>query len=64
MAGLQARTFKVKGNEIRIAYPPELFEPWNIPNILSSVAGNVFGLENYAGDHEEPGKALETWSGS
>ena len=44
MAGLQARTFEIKGNEIRIAYPPELFEPGNMPNILSSVAGNVFGL--------------------
>jgi len=46
MAGLQAKTFEIKGNEIRIAYPPELFEPRNMPNILSSVAGNVFGLND------------------
>jgi ribulose-bisphosphate carboxylase large chain len=46
MAGLQARTFEIKGNEIRIAYPQELFEPGNMPNILSSVSGNVFGLED------------------
>jgi ribulose-bisphosphate carboxylase large chain len=42
---LTAKVFSIKGNEIRIAYPIELFEPSNMPNILSSVAGNVFGLE-------------------
>jgi ribulose-bisphosphate carboxylase large chain len=41
---LSATVFEIKGNDIRIAYPIELFEPANIPNILSSVAGNVFGL--------------------
>jgi len=39
-----ARVFSINGNNIRIAYPIELFEPGNMPNILSSVAGNVFGL--------------------
>jgi ribulose-bisphosphate carboxylase large chain len=43
--GLAAKVFAIKGNEVRIAYPIELFEPGNMPNILSSVAGNVFGLE-------------------
>ena len=42
---LTAKVFSIKGNEIKIAYPIELFEPGNMPNILSSVAGNVFGLE-------------------
>lgn len=28
----------------RVAYPPELFEGGSIPQILSSIAGNVFGL--------------------
>jgi ribulose-bisphosphate carboxylase large chain len=41
---LAARVFSIKGNNIRIAYPIELFEQGNMPNILSSVAGNVFGL--------------------
>ena len=41
---LAARVFSIEGNNIRIAYPIELFEPSNMPNILSSVAGNVFGL--------------------
>ena len=41
---LAARVFSINGNNIRVAYPIELFEPGNMPNILSSVAGNVFGL--------------------
>jgi ribulose-bisphosphate carboxylase large chain len=41
---LAARVFSIDGNSIRIAYPIELFERGNMPNILSSVAGNVFGL--------------------
>ena len=41
---LAARVFSINGNNIQIAYPIELFEPGNMPNILSSVAGNVFGL--------------------
>lgn len=43
-----ATVFSIKGNNVRIAYPIELFEPGNMPNILSSVAGNVFGLEDVA----------------
>jgi len=41
---LRATVFQIEGNDIRVAYPVELFEPGNMPNILSSVAGNVFGL--------------------
>ena len=41
---LCATVFEINGNKVRIAYPVELFELANIPNILSSVAGNVFGL--------------------
>lgn len=42
---LAAHVFNVEGNVVKIAYPIELFEPSNMPNILSSVAGNVFGLK-------------------
>jgi ribulose-bisphosphate carboxylase large chain len=42
---LRATVYEIQGNECRIAYPLELFEPGNMPNILSSVAGNVFGLD-------------------
>lgn len=45
-----ATVFEIKGDKkqavIKIAYPIDLFESGNIPNILSSVAGNVFGLED------------------
>ena len=30
---------------IKIAYPVDLFEPGNIPEILSSIAGNIFGMK-------------------
>src|SRR5208337_4849015 len=36
---LAAHVFSIEGNVAEIAYPIELFEPSNIPNILSSVAG-------------------------
>ncbi len=42
---LAAHVFSMQGNTIKIAYPIELFEGGNMPNILSSVAGNVFGLK-------------------
>jgi ribulose-bisphosphate carboxylase large chain len=42
---LAARVFSLEGNTAKIAYPVELCELGNMPNILSSVAGNVFGLK-------------------
>jgi ribulose-bisphosphate carboxylase large chain len=30
---------------VRIAYPAELFEAGNMPQILSSIAGNIFGMK-------------------
>ncbi len=42
---LSATVFKIEGDECSIAYPAELFEPGNMANILSSIAGNVFGLD-------------------
>jgi len=34
---------------IKIAYPNKLFEPGNLPNIMSSIAGNVFGIKDILG---------------
>jgi ribulose-bisphosphate carboxylase large chain len=50
MLKLAAKVFSIKkisknSAEIKIAYPIELFEPGNMPNILSSIAGNVFGMK-------------------
>jgi ribulose-bisphosphate carboxylase large chain len=42
---LASRVFSIEGRFAKIAYPVELFEGGNMPNILSSVAGNVFGLK-------------------
>ncbi len=42
---LAAYVFAIEDNIARIAYPIGLFEPGNMANILSSIAGNVFGLE-------------------
>jgi len=42
---LAAHVYSIKNSIIKIAYPAELFENDNMPNILSSIAGNVFGLK-------------------
>lgn len=42
---LAAKVFSIKGNDVKIAYPIELFELGNMPNILSSISGNIFGLK-------------------
>ena len=42
---LKPSVFSIEGNYIQIAYPSELFEYDNIPQILSAVAGNVFGMK-------------------
>ena len=42
---LGAKVFSIKGKYVKIAYPEELFEGGNAPNILSSIAGNVFGMK-------------------
>ena len=41
---LRARVYSIEGNVAKIAYPEVLFEAGNIPQFLSSVAGNVFGM--------------------
>jgi ribulose-bisphosphate carboxylase large chain len=41
---LRAKVFSIKGNYIKIAYPEELFEKDNVPNMLSSIAGNILGM--------------------
>lgn len=43
---LGAKVFYIKGNRIKIAYPEALFEADNMPQILSSVAGNIFGMKD------------------
>jgi ribulose-bisphosphate carboxylase large chain len=41
---LGARVVSAEGNTVVIDFPEEIFEPDNIPQILSVVAGNLYGL--------------------
>ena len=41
---LSARVVRAEGNFAYVAFPEELFEPGNMPQYLSVVAGNLFGL--------------------
>ncbi len=45
MQNLAAKVFSIKDNWVKIAYPSKLFEKGNAPNILSSIAGNIFGMK-------------------
>ncbi len=40
-----AKVFSIKKDQVKIAYPVELFELKNMPSILSGIAGNVFGMK-------------------
>ena len=40
-----AKVFSIKKDQVKIAYPIELFELGNMPSILSGIAGNVFGMK-------------------
>lgn len=42
---LAGRVIEVKGNLAKVAFPLELFELGNIPQLLSVIAGNLFGLK-------------------
>ncbi len=42
---LRPTVFSIKGNIVKIAYPQDLFEAGNMPEILSSIAGNIFGMK-------------------
>lgn len=42
---IRARAYEIKGNYVKIAYPIELFELGSVPQLMSSVAGNIFGMK-------------------
>ncbi len=43
--GLMAKAYEIDGDTVKVAYPIQLFEPGNIPQIVSSIAGNIFGMK-------------------
>lgn len=42
---IKARVYSLNKPYVKVAYPPELFELDNVPQIMSSVAGNIFGMK-------------------
>ena len=45
MKKLMATAYKINGNFVHVAYPLELWEPGSIPQLLSGIAGNIFGMK-------------------
>jgi len=42
---LSAKVYEIHNRYVKIAYPNDLFEEGNMPQILSSIAGNIFGMK-------------------
>lgn len=42
---IKARAFELNGKYVKVAYPIELWEPGNAPQLLSGIAGNIFGMK-------------------
>ncbi|MFH0927126.1 MAG: type III ribulose-bisphosphate carboxylase [Candidatus Micrarchaeota archaeon] len=66
---LQAKAFYLNKNSktVKIAYPIDLFEPQNAPQILSDIAGNIYGMKEIDAlrleDFEIPKKYANTFPG-
>ncbi len=56
-----------KNHRVRIAYPIDLFELGNLPEILSSIAGNIYGMKSvktlFWEDVTIPKKMLKSFKG-
>lgn len=42
---LMAKAYWIQDNFVKVAYPPQLFERGNMAQVLSSIAGNIFGMK-------------------
>ncbi len=66
---LSPKVFEINKKEkrIRIAYPIELFELGNLPGVLSSIGGNIYGMSSVKGlfweDVTLPKKLLHSFLG-
>jgi ribulose-bisphosphate carboxylase large chain len=45
MRDLQAKAFEIEGNYVKIAYPLALWEEGNAAQLMSGIAGNIFGMK-------------------
>jgi ribulose-bisphosphate carboxylase large chain len=48
MKSLQATAFDIKGNQVKVSYPMDLWEEGSMPQLLSGIAGNIFGMKGVA----------------
>jgi ribulose-bisphosphate carboxylase large chain len=64
---LMAKAYEIQGNFVKVAYPLELFETGNMAQILSSIAGNIFGMKAVQNlrleDIRWPAKLLKSFQG-
>lgn len=64
---LMAKVYERNGNIIRVAYPLDLWEPHNIPQLLSGIAGNIFGMKAVKNlrllDYEPPQSYIKPFRG-
>jgi ribulose-bisphosphate carboxylase large chain len=64
---LMAKAYEIQGNLVKVAYPLPLFEPANMPQVLSSIAGNIFGMKAVQNvrleDIRWPRKLLKSFQG-
>jgi ribulose-bisphosphate carboxylase large chain len=62
-----AKVFEIRGRFVKIAYPSDLFEAGNMPQILSSIAGNIFGMKAVKNlrleDIDWPDKIIRSFKG-
>ena len=48
VAKIKAQAFHIEGKYVKVAYPLDLWEPGNAPQLLSGIAGNIFGMKALA----------------
>lgn len=64
---IKARAFELNGKYIKIAYPIDLWEPGNAPQLLSGIAGNIFGMKALRNlrliDASFPGQYIKSFKG-
>ena len=64
---LSAKVYDINGKYVKIAYPNDLFEEGNMPQILSSIAGNIFGMKALDGlrlvDVKWPKNIIQSFKG-
>ncbi|MFZ0183714.1 MAG: type III ribulose-bisphosphate carboxylase [Nitrosotalea sp.] len=42
---MMAKSFEIKGNFVKVSYPIDLWEEGNASQLLSGIAGNIFGMK-------------------